>query len=106
VENENVENEMDLPQLLVKVVIAILCAGIAGVLVPRRIPGRLVGLILIGFAGVWLGEWGYWLMRQQYGVDHEVLRWHVEGVLIVPAIVGSAIILYVVTTFLKWGKFE
>ncbi|MBD2462967.1 hypothetical protein H6G89_18160 [Oscillatoria sp. FACHB-1407] len=96
---------MDVPQLLVQVVIAIICAGIASILVPRRIPGQLTGLILIGLAGVWFGEWAYGLLRRQYGLDHPVLRLSFEGVLIVPAIVGSVVVLYLVTTFLKWGKY-
>jgi uncharacterized membrane protein YeaQ/YmgE (transglycosylase-associated protein family) len=87
-------NEMDVPQFLVQVVIAIVCAGVASILVPRRIPGRLTGLILIGLAGVWFGEWAYGLVRRQYGLDHPILRLNVEGVLIVPAIVGSVVILY------------
>ncbi|MDX2216181.1 MAG: hypothetical protein SFY66_23145 [Oculatellaceae cyanobacterium bins.114] len=96
---------MDVPQLLVQVVIAIICAGIANVLIPRRVPGGLTGLIVIGLAGVWFGQWSYWLVRNQYKLDHAVLHWNVEGVLIVPAIVGSVIILYLVTWFLSWGKY-
>lgn len=96
---------MDIPHLIVQIVIAILCAGIATILIPRRIPGKLIGMIAIGLAGVWLGEWGAELLRQRYGINYSFLNWNIEGVPIVPAIIGSAIILYLVTSFLKWGRY-
>lgn len=96
---------MDLPHLIVQIVIAILCAGIATILIPRRIPGKLIGMILIGLTGVWLGEWGIGLLRQRYGINYSFLNWNIEGVPIVPAIIGSAVILYLVTSFLKWGRY-
>jgi uncharacterized membrane protein YeaQ/YmgE (transglycosylase-associated protein family) len=96
---------MDIPRLVVQIVIAILCAGIATVLIPRRIPGKLVGMILIGLTGVWLGEWGARLLRRRYGINYSLFNWQVEGVSIVPAIIGSAIILYLITSFLKWGRY-
>lgn len=96
---------MDIPHLIVQIVIAILCAGIATILIPRRIPGKLIGMIAIGLAGVWLGEWGAELLRQGYGINYSFLNWNIEGVPIVPAIIGSAIILYLVTSFLKWGRY-
>jgi uncharacterized membrane protein YeaQ/YmgE (transglycosylase-associated protein family) len=96
---------MDIPHLIVQIVIALLCAGIATILIPRRIPGKLIGMIAIGLAGVWLGEWGARLLRQRYGIRYSFLDWNIEGVPIVPAIIGSAIILYLVTSFLKWGRY-
>jgi uncharacterized membrane protein YeaQ/YmgE (transglycosylase-associated protein family) len=96
---------MDIPHLIVQIVIALLCAGIATILIPRRIPGKLIGMIAIGLAGVWLGEWGARLLRQRYGISYSFLDWNIEGVPIVPAIIGSAIILYLVTSFLKWGRY-
>ncbi|HEY9647194.1 MAG TPA: hypothetical protein V6C88_12530 [Chroococcidiopsis sp.] len=96
---------MDITRLLVQVVIAILCAGVANILVPRKIPGKLLGLVLIGLAGVWLGDWGFGLLRQEYGLNVPLLFLNVQGVLIIPAIIGCAIVLYVVTTVLKWGRY-
>lgn len=96
---------MDLSRLVVQIVIAILCAGIANVLVPRQIPGKLLGLILIGLTGVWVGEWGVYLLRREYGLNYNLLNWQIQGVPIVPAIVGSTIVLYIVTAFLKWGRY-
>lgn len=97
---------MDITRLAVQVVVAIVCAGIANILVPRRIPGKLFGLVLIGLVGVWVGEWGFALMRARFGFNFAFLNWDVAGVLIVPAIVGCAIVLYVVTLFLKLARFS
>jgi uncharacterized membrane protein YeaQ/YmgE (transglycosylase-associated protein family) len=97
--------DMDISQLVVQIVVAIVCAGVANILVPRKIPGRLVGLILIGLAGVWVGEWGFSILRQEFGINFSWLYWQIQGVLIVPAIIGSAIVLYLVTLFLKWGRY-
>lgn len=95
---------MDIPHLAVQIVVAIVCAGIANLLIPRRIPGKLTGLVLIGLAGVWIGEWGFAKLRSTYGVDFPFLRWQIEDVEIVPAIIGCAIVLYVVTTVVKWWQ--
>ncbi|WP_242043535.1 hypothetical protein [Leptolyngbya sp. FACHB-671] len=65
---------MDIPHLIVQIVIAILCAGIATILIPRRIPGKLIGMIVIGLTGVWLGEWGTGLLRQRYGINYSFLN--------------------------------
>jgi uncharacterized membrane protein YeaQ/YmgE (transglycosylase-associated protein family) len=96
---------MDIPQLLTKLLIAILCAGLAEVLVPRRILAGIVGLILIGLAGIWLGEWGFALLRQELGLNFAIFYWRIQGVLIVPAIIGCAIILYIVTAFIDWARY-
>ncbi len=96
---------MDIPHLVVQVVVAIVCAGVSNILIPRRIPGKFLGLILIGLAGVWVGEWGFWLLRQRFGINYWFLYWQIQGVLIIPAIIGSAIVLYLITTFLKWGRY-
>lgn len=97
---------MNIAPLLIKLLIAIICAGLADILVPRRIPGGLAGLILIGLAGIWFGEWAIALLRQQFGFDFAFLYWQVQGVLIVPAVIGCAIILYLVTAFLQWARYS
>ncbi|MFE4108336.1 GlsB/YeaQ/YmgE family stress response membrane protein [Almyronema epifaneia] len=96
---------MDITHLLVQVIIAIVCAGLANLLVPRRIPGKLVGLVLIGLAGVWVGRWSADYLSQQFGLNWAFLEWQLQGVEIVPAIIGCAIVLYVVTAFLSWGRY-
>lgn len=97
---------MDILHLLIRLVIAIACATAADVLIPRRIPGGLAGLILVGLTGVWLGEQGFELLRQQFGISFQFLYWQIEGVLIIPAIVGCAIVLYTVTTLLRWARYS
>ncbi|NER81370.1 MAG: hypothetical protein F6K42_17745 [Leptolyngbya sp. SIO1D8] len=98
---------MNLTRLLIQALIAFSCAGIATFLMPRKIPGRLFGLILIGFAGVWLGEWAVDLLHSAYNLPiPEFVMWGVEGVPVIPAILGSAIILYIVTAFLSWGRYQ
>jgi uncharacterized membrane protein YeaQ/YmgE (transglycosylase-associated protein family) len=95
---------VDITRLLVQIAVAIVCAGIATILVPRKIPGKFAGLILIGLTGVWVGEWAYFLFNQRFGLDWPILSWGVGGVRAIPAIVGSAIVLYVVTTFIRWSR--
>ncbi|WP_088891190.1 hypothetical protein [Leptolyngbya ohadii] len=97
---------MDILHLLIRLVIAIGCAAAADVLIPRRIPGGLAGLILIGLTGVWIGEQGFALLRREFGIDFQFLYWQIQGVLIIPAIVGSAIVLYVVTAFIRWARYS
>ena len=98
---------MTLTRFLVQALIALACAGVATILLPRRIPGKLFGLALIGFAGVWLGEWILSYLNTAYGVQIPAfMTWAFHGVPIFPAILGSAIILYIVTTFLSWGRYQ
>lgn len=96
---------MNISQLVIKLLIAAICAGLADVLIPRRIPGGFAGLILIGLAGIWLGEWGFALLKHEFGINFTFLYWQIQGVLIIPAIIGCAIILYVVTAFMQWGRY-
>lgn len=103
--SEWLKNEMNIPHLLIKLLIAIICAGLADILVPRRIPGGLAGLIMVGLAGIWFGEWAVALLRQAFGINFAFLSWQVQGVLIVPAVIGCAIILYLVTSFLQWARY-
>jgi uncharacterized membrane protein YeaQ/YmgE (transglycosylase-associated protein family) len=97
---------MDPVHLIVQVLIALGCGLAANVLIPRQIPGRVIGLFLVGFLGVLVGEWGYHLLRQQFSLNLTILQWSVEGVPIIPSIIGSAIVLYVVTSFLRWGNYS
>jgi len=98
---------MDLTRLLVQVLIALVCAGLATLLLPRKVPGKIVGLIIIGFAGVWLGEWVVNHLNQTYDLPIPgFVTWDIQGVPILPAVVGSAVILYVVTAFMSWGRYQ
>lgn len=98
---------MDLTHLVIQGVITLACAGIAAFLLPRRIPGKLVGLALIGLVGVWLGEAMVTFVNRTYRFSMPgFVTWDVHGVAILPAIVGSAVILYAVTTLLSWGRYQ
>ncbi len=95
----------DLTSLLVQVLIAMVCAFAANVLVPRQVPGKLLGLVIIGLIGVFLGQWVASYLLQQYSFTLPWLTWSFQGVPVVPSIVGSTIVLYVVTAFLSWGRY-
>ncbi|MBE9138305.1 hypothetical protein IQ254_14105 [Nodosilinea sp. LEGE 07088] len=95
----------DLVSLLVQVLIAMVCAFAANILIPRRVPGKLLGLVLIGLVGVLVGQWGADHLLQQYNLNLPWLTWSFQGVPVVPSIVGSTIVLYVVTAFLSWGRY-
>ncbi len=95
---------MDIERLFIQLVLALACAGAATFLIPRKIPGKIFGLIVIGLTGVWFGEWGFYLIQERFNLDLSAIAWDIEGVPIVPAIIGSAIVLYLVTAFLSWGR--
>lgn len=97
---------MNVPNVFIKLLIAILCAGLADLLVPRRIPGGLAGLILIGLAGIWVGEWGFALFQERFGITFPWLYWQIQGVLLIPAVIGCAIVLYLITAFLSWARYS
>jgi uncharacterized membrane protein YeaQ/YmgE (transglycosylase-associated protein family) len=96
---------MTIAHLLIKLLIAIACALVADILVPRRIPGGLAGLIVLGLGGIWLGEWGFALLRQEFGINFAFLYWQIQGVLVIPAVIGCAILLYVVTALIQWARY-
>ncbi len=96
---------MDITAIVVKLVVAIVCAGIGTLLIPRQMPGGWFGYIVVGLAGVWLGDWAYSALDNQYGLNFPVLDWGLAGVRILPSVVGSAVILFVATAFLKWGRY-
>ena len=97
---------MDLLQLGVRLIVAIACAGIANIFIPRQIPGKFVGLIIVGLLGVWLGEWGFHLLKKEYSIDFGLLHWQFQSVPIIPSVLGSAVIIFVVTTLLKWTGYD
>jgi uncharacterized membrane protein YeaQ/YmgE (transglycosylase-associated protein family) len=95
----------DLLNLLVQLLIAMACAFTANILIPRQVPGKLLGLVLIGLIGVVLGQWAVDSLLQQYDLALPWLTWGIQGVPLVPSIIGSAIVLYLVTAFLSWGRY-
>lgn len=95
----------ELISLLVQILIALGCAFLANLLIPRQVPGKLLGLLLIGLVGVVLGQWVANYLLSQYNLTLPALTWSLRGVPVLPSIVGSAIVLYVVTAFLSWGRY-
>lgn len=97
---------MDLSHVVVQLVVAIVCAGIANILIPRQIPGKFLGLMLTGLVGVWLGETVFKLLKTQQDLNYPFLYWGIGGVPVIPSIIGCAIIIYLVTTFIQWGHYN
>ncbi|MGB3311284.1 MAG: hypothetical protein WBG32_18600 [Nodosilinea sp.] len=95
----------ELTSLLVQILIAMACAFIANLLVPRQVPGKLLGLVLIGLVGVLVGQWVANYLLQQYNFSLPWLTWSFQGVPLVPSVIGSTIVLYVITAFLSWGRY-
>lgn len=95
----------EITRLLVQILIALVCASVANILIPRTVPGKLLGLILIGLAGVFVGEWISNYILAAYSLDIPALQWKFKDVPILPSIVGSMIVLYVITAFMSWGRY-
>ena len=86
--------------------VAIACAGIANALIPRRIPGKLVGLVFVGLVGVWLGEWLILYFDQTYDFSHPALDWNIQEVKLIPAILGCTVVMFLMKIFMQWGRYE
>ncbi len=95
----------ELLNLGVQLLLAIACAFTANILVPRQVPGKMIGLVLIGLIGVLLGQWVMDSLLDQYDLALPWLIWDIQGVPIIPSVVGSTIVLYLVTAFLSWGRY-
>ena len=56
---------------------------------------------------IWLGEWVVQYLENTYSLlIPDFVTWDIQGVPILPAVLGSAIILLVVTSFLSWGRYQ
>ncbi|PZV09290.1 MAG: hypothetical protein DCF22_18750 [Leptolyngbya sp.] len=97
---------MDLSHLVVQLGIAAICGLLGNFLIPRQVPGKFFGLVLVGLIGVWLGAWIYHWLKTQYGVAAPFLSWNVVNVPIIPSILGSAVVIYTLTTVLRWGRYN
>ncbi|MBL1174532.1 hypothetical protein [Pantanalinema sp. GBBB05] len=97
---------MDLAHIAIQLVVAIGCATLGNILIPRRIPGRFFGLIVTGLVGVWLGEGSYQLLQRTFKLNLPWLHFNLMGVPIIPSIIGSMIVIYLVTTLLRWGRYS
>lgn len=95
---------MDFLELLLQLVIAIFCASLANILIPRQIPGKGIGLVLIGLTGVFIGQGVVNYLQRQFGLSFAILNYEIQGVPIVPSILGSAVVLYLVSTLIGWAS--
>ncbi len=93
---------MEPSRLAIQLLVTILCAGLANVVIPRDIPGKFLGLFLTGLVGVWLGGTVFTFLTTHYGLNFPLLHWGIEGVPIIPSILGSVLVIYFVTQF--WQK--
>lgn len=97
---------MNISHFAVQLVIASVCGLLGNFLIPRQVPGKFFGLVAVGFVGVWFGEWVYRLLKTQYGVTAPFLSWNVVNVPIIPSVLGSAVVIYALTTVLRWGRYS
>jgi uncharacterized membrane protein YeaQ/YmgE (transglycosylase-associated protein family) len=104
--HHSAEDAMNLSYLVVHLLVAIACAGIANILIPRQIPGKMIGFILTGWVGVWIGVEAHKLLWRQYGLNLPWLNWGFNGIPVLPSIIGCAIVIFVITSFLKWSRYS
>lgn len=69
-------------------VVAAACAGIAAFVVPGRVPGGFITAVLFGVVGAWLGG----ALMGSVGPAF-------FGISIIPAVVGSAILVFCLSLF-------
>jgi uncharacterized membrane protein YeaQ/YmgE (transglycosylase-associated protein family) len=77
---------MSILTLLLFLVVAAVCAGIAEYVVPGRVPGGFLTLAIIGVIGAWIG-----------GSLFGTIGPSVFGVTLIPTILGAAILVFVLS---------
>jgi uncharacterized membrane protein YeaQ/YmgE (transglycosylase-associated protein family) len=88
---------MEPSRLAVQLLVTVICAGFANVILPRQIPGKFLGLFLTGWVGVWLGGVIFAWLKSTYGFNYTVLHWGIAGIPIIPSILGSVLVIFLVT---------
>lgn len=68
--------------------VAAVCAGIADYIAPGRIPGGFLAAVVVGILGAWLG-----------GAMMGAIGPELAGVSLLPAILGSALLVFVLSLF-------
>lgn len=74
---------MSILGFLLFLIVAAVCAWIAEAVVPGRVPGGFLASAIVGIIGAWIGS----ALFGHFGPD-------VAGVPVLPAIVGSAILVF------------
>ncbi len=76
---------MSLLGLLISIIMAIIIGFIGDALVRSDMPGGIIGSMVAGFVGAWLGHF----LFGHFGPD-------IAGFAIIPAIIGAAIVVFLV----------
>jgi uncharacterized membrane protein YeaQ/YmgE (transglycosylase-associated protein family) len=71
--------------LLISIVMAIIIGYVADIFVKNRMPGGIIGSMVAGFAGAWLGSY-------LFGSFGPVIA----GFAIIPAIIGAILVIFLV----------
>jgi uncharacterized membrane protein YeaQ/YmgE (transglycosylase-associated protein family) len=88
---------MEPSRLAIQLLVTVICAGLANVIIPRQVPGKFLGLFLTGLVGVWIGGATFTFLNVRYGLNYPFLHWAFEGVPIIPSILGSVLVIYLIT---------
>lgn len=74
-------------------IVAATCAWIAAAIVPGRVPGGFFTAAIFGIIGAWIGN----SLMGSFGPV-------VESVAVVPAIIGSGLLIFMLTLFSRTAK--
>jgi uncharacterized membrane protein YeaQ/YmgE (transglycosylase-associated protein family) len=74
-------------------IVAAACAWIAAAIVPGRVPGGFFTAAIFGIIGAWIGS----SLMGSFGPV-------VESVAVVPAIIGSGLLIFMLTLFSRTAK--
>lgn len=81
----------------VQLLVALVCAAIANMLLPRQIPGKSLGYLVTGLVGVWLGGFLLKLVAGTFRVVPPVLGWNFYGVPLIPSVIGAFVVIWLTT---------
>ncbi|MBS2970924.1 GlsB/YeaQ/YmgE family stress response membrane protein [Metabacillus sp. KIGAM252] len=76
--------------LIVSILVALVIGWIGDLLVKNTMPGGIIGSIIAGFAGAWLGS----ALLGAWGPE-------IAGFYIIPAIIGAAIVVFLTGLIFK-----
>ncbi|MEO0458591.1 MAG: hypothetical protein AAF152_18710 [Cyanobacteria bacterium P01_A01_bin.114] len=95
---------MDLSKIFIQLMIALICATVANLVIPKRIPGKSLGPLVVGFGGVVVGEWVVDFLQSTFNFSPAFLHWDIYEVPIIPALLGAILVLYGLTALVGMSK--